>query len=255
MQPIETVEFWQEEFEVSDEDLEFLYEKFIEDEVPRTTDDLVRYVIERQTRQAQRARQAQAQSEGTVYQPKETYQVGQRLIFIALGDAVAGEVVGVRDGHNPEYGEFKVIQVRLDGNGVREFASEFPQPHILNIEDKAISVDDLQNQFGDIVREHLLETLAENQEFVRYGDQWILKGLLPEVHVGYRNIAEAMIVVAGEALPTERLLEEIELPEDVPSETRKFPLNRSLTDDGRFINVGAISEPLWALSYQREGAA
>lgn len=255
MQPIETVEFWQEEFEVSVEDLEFLYARFIEDEVPRTTDELVRYVIEQQTRQIERARQAQSGSEGAVYQPRETHEVGQRLIFVALGDNVTGEVVGVREGRNPEYGEFKVIEVRLDGNGIREFASEFPQPHILNIEDKPISVRDLQNQFGDMVRDQLLEALAENPEFVRYGDQWILKGLLPEVHVGYRNIAEAMIVVAGEALSTERLLEEIELADDIPLETRELALNQALSEDERFINVGAISEPLWALGYQREGTA
>ncbi|MFQ5594081.1 MAG: hypothetical protein ACE5HA_08020 [Anaerolineae bacterium] len=255
MQPIETAEFWREEFEVSEEDLESLYGQFIEDEVPRTTDDLVRYIIKQQTRQIERARQAHTQSEGAVYQPKEVYEVGQRLIFVALGDNVTGEVTGVREGRNPEYGEFKVIEVSLDGNGVREFASEFPQPHILNIEDKPISVDDLQNQFGDMVRDQLLEALAENPEFIRYGDQWILKGLLPQVHVGYRNIAEAMIVVAGEALSTERLLEEIELSDDIPLETRKLALNQALNEDERFINVGAISEPLWALSYQREGTA
>ncbi len=252
MQPIETVEFWQEEFEISEEDLEALYERFVEDETPRTTGELVRQLIERRTRQAELSRRTQAEAEGVVYQPKGSYEVGQRLVFIALGEDVAGEVVGVREGRNPEYGPFKVIQVKLDGDGVREFASEFPQPHILNIEDKPISVDDLYQQFGDIVREQLLEALANNPEFVRYGDQWILKGLLPEIHVGHRNIAEAMIVVAGEALPTERLLEEIELPEDIPLETRKLALNRALEEDGRFINVGAISEPLWSLSYQRE---
>lgn len=255
MQPIETLEFWQEEFEVTEEDLEFLYERFVEDEVPRTTGELVRQVVERRTNQAERIRRAQTGSKGAVYQPQETYEVGQRLAFLALGDDVTGEVVDVREGHNPEYGPFKVIQVKLDGNGVREFASGFPRPHILNIEDEPISVDDLYHKFGDIVREQLLEALSGNSEFVRHGDQWILKGLLSEIHVGHRNIAEAMIVVAGEPLPTERLLEEIELPEDIPLEIRKFSLNQALAEDERFTNVGAISEPLWSLSYQQEGTA
>lgn len=252
MQPIETIEFWQEEFEVSEENLESLYEWLVEEEVPRPTRDLVHHLIERQVRQAQRARQAQTQAEGIIYQPKESYQVGQRLVFVALGEDVVGEVVGIRKGRNPEYGEFKVIQVKLDGDRVHEFASELKRPHILNIEDKPISIDDLYRQFGDIVRERLLEALSQNAEFVRYGDDWTLKGLLPEVHVGYRNIAEAMIVVAGEALPTERLLEEINLSEDVHLEARKFALNKALSEDERFINVGAISEPIWSLSYQRE---
>ncbi len=255
MQPIETVEFWQEEFEVSERDLEKLYERFIEDEVPRTTDELARQVIERRAEEAEQSRQARAEAEGLVYQPKEGYEVGQRLLFPALGEDTAGEVVDVREGRNPEYGPFKVIQVRLDGDRMREFASEFPKPHVLNIDDRPISIDDLSQQFDDIVREQLLEALSSSSEFVRYGDQWILAGLLPEIHVGYRNIAEAMIVVADEALPTERLLREIELSEDIPLEARKLALNKALSEDERFINVGAISEPLWALSYQREESA
>lgn len=255
MQPIETVEFWQDEFEVSEQDLEQLYERFIEDEEPRTTDQLARQLIERRVEQAEQSRQAQAEAEGIVYQPKESYEIGQRLVFPALGENIAGEIVDVREGRNPEYGPFKVIQVRFNGDGKREFAAEFPKPHILNIEDRPISVDDLYQRFGDLVREQLLEALSSSSEFIRYGDQWILKGLLPEIHIGYRNIAEAMIVIANEALPTERLLEEIDLPEDIPLETRKLSLNQALSEDERFINVGAISEPLWALSYQREESA
>lgn len=252
MQPIEVAEFWEEEFEVTEEDIEFLYGRFVEDEAPRTTGELVRQVMKRRTRQAERLRRSRMGSEGVVYQPKERYEVGQRLVFLALGDDVTGEVVSVREGYNPEYGDFKVIQVELDGDGVREFASEFPHPHIVNVEDEPISVDDLYQEFGDIVREQLLEALSDNREFTRHGDQWILRDLLPEVHVGHRNIAEAMMVVAGEPLPTEKLLEEIELPEGITLETRKFAVNQALAEDERFINVGAISEPLWALSYQQE---
>lgn len=255
MQPIETIEFWQEEFEITEEDLEFLYERFVEEEAPKTTDELVRQVIERRARQMERSRRVPKGSGELLYQPKESYQVGQRLAFLALGDDVTGEVVNIRDGHNPEYGPFKVIQVKLDGNGIREFASEFPHPHILNLEDKPISVDRLCKEFGDIVREKLLQALSEQSEFVRHGDQWILKGLLPEIHIGHRNIAEAMIVVAGEPLPTEQLLEELDLPAEIPLEIQKLALNRALEEDERFTNVGAITEPLWALSYQQEESA
>lgn len=255
MQPIETTEYWEEEFELTGEDLEFLYERFVEDEGPRSIGELVRQVMERRIRHAERIRRAQMETEGTVYQPKMSYEAGQRLVFPALGDDVAGEVVDIREGNNPEYGDFKVIQVKLDGDVVREFASEFPRPHVLNIEDKPVSVDDLYQEFGNHVREQLLEELSSSPEFIRSGNQWVLRDLLPEIHVGHLNIAEAMIVVAGEPLPTERLLEEIELPADIPLETRKIALHRALAEDERFTNVGAISEPLWALNYQREESA
>lgn len=253
MQPIERPEYWQDDFEITEADLEALYEHFINEEQPRSTAELVRDIVERRVERAERHRRAQADVDGVVYQPKETYEVGQRLVFPALGEDVSGEVVAVRDGDNPEYGAFTVIGVELDGNGRLEFASEFPEPHILNVEDRPVSADQLLEAYGPIVREHLLTALADNPEFVRYGDAWILQGLLPEVHIGHRNIAEAMIVVAGEALPSDRILEEIDLAEDLPLETRRVALDRALSQDDRFINVGAISEPLWALSYQREG--
>jgi hypothetical protein len=252
MQPIERPEYWQDEFEVTEADLEMLYERFVNEEVPRPTAALVRDIVERRVERAERQRTAQADVNGVLYQPKESYDVGQRLVFPALGEDVTGEITEVRAGKNAEYGAFTVIQVKLDGNGTREFASEFPEPHILNVEDTPVSAENLYDTYGPIVREHLLAALAENSEFVRYGDAWILKGLLPEVHIGHRNIAEAMIVVADEALPTERILEEIDLADDLPLETRKLALNRALSQDDRFINVGAITEPLWALSYQRE---
>ena len=255
MRPIETEEFWREEFEITEDDLEYLYAYFLETGIPHTTEELVRLIIQRRVEQAEQSRQTRLAAEGTVYQPRESYEVGQRLVFPALGPDVVGEVVGIRPGENPEYGDFKVIQVAIEGNGVREFAAEFPLPHVLNAEEKPIDVEQLYQDYGDLVRDALLSVLNEHPEYVRYGDEWLLKGLLAEVHVGHLNIAEAMIVIAGEPLPTERFLEEIELPEDIPLETQLFSLNRALSEDKRFTNVGAISKPLWALAYQEEGTA
>lgn len=255
MQPIETEEFWREEFEITEEDLEYLYAYFLDTGIPHSTEELVRLIIQRRVEQAEQTRQTRLAVEGTIYQPRESYEVGQRLVFPALGPNVVGEVIGIRPGENPKYGEFKVIQVAIEGDGVREFAAEFSLPHVLNAEEKPIDVEQLYRDYGDLVRDALLSVLNEHPEYVRYGDQWLLKGLLAEVHVGHLNIAEAMIVIAGEALPTERFLEEVELPEDIPFETQLFSLNLALSKDKRFTNVGAISKPLWALAYQEEGTA
>lgn len=255
MQPIETLEFWREEFEITEEDREHLYAHFLETGVPHTTEELVRLIIQRRVQQVEKTRQAQLTAEGTVFQPRESYEVGQWLVFPALGEGVAGEVIGVRPGENPEYGDFKVIQVALEGDGIREFAAEFPLPHVLNIEERRIDLEQLCRSYGDLVRDAVLRALGGHPDYVRYSDQWLLQGLLADVHVGHLNIAEAMIVIAGEPLPTERLLEEIELPEDIPLETQLFSLNLALHNDRRFTNVGAISRPLWALAYQQEAAA
>jgi hypothetical protein len=85
---------------------------------------------------------------------------------------------------------------------------------------------------------------------VCYGDRWILKALLPEIHAGHRNLAEAIIMLGGEPLPAEQILPELELDEAIPDETQAMALEIALAEDERFRNVGALESPLWTLTTQ-----
>jgi hypothetical protein len=51
----------------------------------------------------------------------------------------------------------------------------------------------------------------------------------------------------GGPLPTEELLGDLELPEEIPSELRTFSLNYALNEDERFDEVGPAGEVLWFL--------
>ncbi|HID63719.1 MAG TPA: hypothetical protein EYP49_13425 [Anaerolineae bacterium] len=106
-------EYWHK-LTIDDQDLDYLYELFLEDDHrPRTIYDLTLALIKRRC-EIEEALIEKELSRGIIFQPKESYQVGDQVVFPALGYALAS-VVGVRPGNNPKYGDFEVIQVRFEG--------------------------------------------------------------------------------------------------------------------------------------------
>ena len=101
--------YWGEEFTITPDDLQYLSTVLVEDELPRSAEDLGRALILDRCRQEE-ALIERAMSRGTPYQPKRSYKVGEQVVFPALSFRAA-KVVGVRPGHNPEYGSFQVQAV------------------------------------------------------------------------------------------------------------------------------------------------
>jgi hypothetical protein len=251
MRRTQTEEYWRDEFDVTEEDVELLYELFLEDGGPRPTAYLTERLIERRCQEEEAALQEMLERKGTIYQPMDRYDVGQRLFFPVLG-GVTGTVVGARRGENPDYGEFSVIQVEMERPGeMREFAADFPLPHKLNREERILSPQELYRRYGQYLLGTLWERLEASPDFVHFGDQWFLGGLVSEIHVGHLNIAEAMIDLADAPLPSDVLLEEMELDEEIPPAARIFSLNYALAGDERFVNMGSESSPRWFLKYHR----
>jgi len=142
----------------------------------------------------------------------------------------------------------------MEGNGgVREFAAEFKLPHKLSqVSEEGglsedLSVDELYQRYGHYVEPLLEKTLSASEEFVRFEDRWYLRGLLPEIHVGHLNIAEAMIYETGHPMSAGELLPELGLGAEVPYEAQVFALNHALAQDERFDDVSTTGEPLWYL--------
>jgi hypothetical protein len=141
-----TLRYWQD-FELAAGDLEYLSDLLIEEEAPLLVEDLARRLMQKRV-DNERAVWEGREAKGRVYQPRDAYAEGDRLVFSALGDA-SGTVLGVRAGRNPEYGPFQVIRVGMDGDGdVREFASNLSLPHALNFiqsdQGQDFSLDDLR---------------------------------------------------------------------------------------------------------------
>lgn len=245
---------WGDEFTVTPDDLQYLSTLLVDDELPRSAEELGRALVLHRCRQEE-ALIEHALSQGTPYQPKLSYEIGAQVIFPAMSYQV-GEVVGVRPGHNPEYDSFKVIQVQFEQGRVREFASELTDDHPLNhdasstikTDQELRSPEELASLYGAQVGKALEQHLESEADFVRLAGKWFRRDLLVEVHIGHLNLAEAVLDVAGGGpLPTEALLGDLELPEEITPQLRVFSLNYALQEDNRFDEVGPEGEVLWFL--------
>ncbi len=250
----QTAEYWTDLI-VDEDDLTFLYERLLEVGKPQTIDDLARALVEQRIQQEEE-RLSQRAGQGQVYQPHETYEVGQRLVFPAFDYAV-GEVVSIRDGNNPRYGSFRVVGVRMEDGVEREFASELTQEHALSrrgvpVEEgeEVLTAEQLYGLYGEEVKTSLRESLEQNPDFIRFEDQWFLRGQVPTLGPYHLNIAEAMIFEQRTPLTISELLrgfEDIELPESLDPATRAYALTYALSEDPRFIKFGMGEEPTWYL--------
>ena len=253
-QKAQNPDYWDDEFVITPDDLQHLSTLLVEDELPRPAEELGHILVLYRCRQ-EKALIERAMSKGTPYQPKGSYEEGESIVFPALEYRV-GKVVGKRIGLNPEYDEFQVVQVEFETGKVREFASELAINHPLNREDANTaervdlhSPDELAALYGPSVGEKLEARLKSEPDFIRLAGEWFPKDLLVEVHIGHLNLAEAVLDMAnGGPLPTEDLLGDLELPEEITPQLRIFSLNYALQEDERFDEVGPSGEVLWFLS-------
>jgi hypothetical protein len=250
----QTETYWREQFDLTSEDASRLHDFILDKGKPVSTATLVQAVIEHRCRQEERVIEAEL-SKGLVYQPKETYQPGQQIIFPLLEYAL-GTVVGTRLGRNPDFGEFTVIQVEFVDDDVREFAADLHGEHNLNREageddllgaENLLSVQDLYEKYSTAIEKKLVRFLHIHDEFVEFGEEWFLRGLLVEIHPGHLNIAEALIDIKAMPLSPSDILLDLDLPAEVPEAIRLLSLNAALDEDERFNNVGDSGRDIWYL--------
>ena len=242
--------YWGDKFTITLDDLQYLSTLLVEDELPCSADELGRALILHRCRQEE-ALIERALSQGTAYQPKLSYEIDEPVVFPALGYRV-GKVVGMRPGHNPEYDSFHVVQVKFERGKDREFASAFTSNHLLNDEIQVtaelLSPEELESLYSSKIGKALETQLESEPDFVRLAGQWFRRDLLVQVHLGHLNLAEAVLDMAGGGpLPTEDLLGDLELPEEITPQLRTFSLNYALQEDERFDEVGPAGEVLWFL--------
>jgi len=250
----QTEAYWRE-YALSGEDTSCIYELILEAARPVSTRTLVLAVIEARYLQEKRLVQAKL-SKGAVYQPRDHYEVGQKLIFPVFNYALA-TVVGTRPGHNPDYGDLTVIQVQFEGQDeIREFASELHGQHRLNrqegeeewaVADSEQVAAELGERYGSLVEQKLVPALAARDEFVRVDDTWFLRDLLTPITEGHLNIAEALIDIKAMPLPAAELVSHLDLPAEVPEEIQLLSLTLALNADPRFDNVGDSGRDIWYL--------
>jgi hypothetical protein len=248
--------YW-EDFELLDDDIEFIYNHLLEVETPLTPEELISVLVEQRIRRELRAIEEQRLAGGETYLPKSSYQVDQKLVFPALGWQ-PGEVTAVRPGWNPDYGDFEVIQVKFEDGDGREFAANL-ENHPLN-EPPDISDGEIPSPkavlaaSGKYLLEKLETGLESNPDFVRIAGRWFPRALLVDVNAGHLNLAEAFLDMAGGGpIPTSELIKQIELPSDENPKLVEFSLDLALQEDPRFDEVGPAGEILWYLERLEPG--
>ncbi len=245
-------EYW-DNFKVEEDDLDFIYSLLLETEIPQTIDEILYSLISYRLKQEKLRLEQQQKNIGSVYIPKDDYQVGQTLFFPAL-DMKTAEVINIRKGFNPDIDEFKVLEVSFPTGEKKYFAASLEnhilnQPEIMDENQPDVDVNSVIETYGTLIKEILIAELESNPDLVRIGFTWFPKALLVNVNVGYLNLAEALIEMEGGIpLPTGKILDQIDLPTDVNKKLTEFSLNYALQDDERFDEVGPAGEILWCLN-------
>lgn len=247
---IET-DYW-DNFAVDQADLEFINNFLFELEIPQTTQELVKAVVnERITRE--KKNQAKQQSErGKIFAPRESYQIHDAVVFPAL-NWKEGVVDSIREGHNPEFGAFKVMDVVFADNETSSFAFELPEHDLNNFDptasdSEALNADKVIEEYGELLAESLEEALLTDPDLALITGSWFPRALFVDINAGQLNLAEAILDMAGGGpMPTKELMEQLDLPADVNPVLTEFSLNLALQEDPRFDEVGAAGEVLWYL--------
>ena len=252
---------WVRKFEITQNDIEYLTGLLLEQEQPMTTEALAQILIENRLRQ-EVADLKERFKDARFYNPADSYDIGQRIIF-PLFDNASARVIEARAGINPEYESFVVIKVEFEsenggGSRVREFASGLAAPHSLSRSPESdieseffaseLTAEDILDEAGEAIIRRLEASLREAGTLVYMAGLWFPEELLLEVNVGHINLAEAILDInGGGPLPTETILQEIGgLGQSTP-ELQAFSLNYVLKDDDRFDEVGPKGSILWYL--------
>ena len=244
-------DYWSD-FQITQDDIEFIYNFLLEIETPQTPNELIRALVQNRILQEKTIITDQIKSGGSIYLPKDKHKVGQTLSF-PTRDWQTGTVTSIRPGSNPELTPFEVIEVEFSDGQVHKYASSMEshllnQPVSIDENDPNLNMETVFHNFGDDLKSRLSEELESNPDLVRIAGRWFPRALLVDVNEGHLNLAEAVLDMAGGGpMTTASLLEQVDLPTDVNSKLTEFSFNLSLQEDGRFDEVGPSGEVLWFL--------
>lgn len=245
---------WARDFVVTDDDVEYLTGLLLERETPLSIDELAHALIE-QRLQAEKAALQERYKDVHLYNPSDSYQIGQTVMFPTLDFATA-QVISLRPGINPDYGEFNVIGVKFDDDTTREFAADLTTYHVLSEGETSdnlpglpgLDADQILLENRSLIVEKLTDKLYETGDLVSVAGKWFSRGLMPEVNEGYLNLAEAVLDIAsGGPLHTEDIVQQIGGLGNIPMELQLFAMNDALNQDARFDEVGPLNNVLWYL--------
>ena len=253
---VQTTDFWQTQFQITNEAIEALYNTILETSEPMPIDAIGFFFVKYQLEEEERKLRSEIE-QGKLYFPHQSYVVNDKIVFPHLDYAV-GAVVNTRPGYNLKDEDFTVLEVVFEKHAglSAEFAAELKSPHpLLGVNDdrsaseEADSIQKIYGQFQHLIRPKVEAVLGLNENFVEFNHAWFLVDLLVEVQEGLLNIVDAAIDINSGPLNVDTLIEQIELQgSNKITEALRFSVNYCLRNDDRFENVGAENNILWYLN-------
>lgn len=244
--------YWKN-FQIQNDDIEFLYNLLLEGETPLTTEEMVFALIQYRINHEKAEAESRQSSLGEIYRPQNSYSINQEITFQSMGWK-KGKVSAIRPANNPDMPPFDVIVVDFEADGQHQFAANL-QDHILNQVSHVVEENPLfdpayiNENFAQNISTVLENAFIEKEDIVRIAGKWFPRSLLVDISLGYLNLAEAVLdMKSGGPLSTSELIEQIELPTDVNQNLTEFSMNLALQEDQRFDEVGPAGKVLWFLN-------
>lgn len=248
--PLLSPDYWKD-FTPNKKDIDFISTYLFDREVPLTEKELVPVLVTERLRVEREAFLKEKQGGCKVFQPKESYKVGEELVFPALGWE-KGKITDIRVGINPSLGDFSVIDVAME-SGKKSFAIGLKE-HALNqpvgddLDDSLMNLDEVLQENGTDLEQKLNQSLGADDDLAKIAGRWFPRALLMDVNAGHLNLAEAVLEEAsGKPLSATALIEQVDMPAGDNLKLAEFSLNYAMQEDGRFDEVGPTGEVLWCL--------
>jgi hypothetical protein len=241
---------WQE-LAISDKDFSRIYNHLLETETPASLLDLSKSIVLNEINNQIQKIEADQNTIGKIYYPKEQYEKNDYLIFPHRSWEV-GQVLSVREGINPEYSTLKVIDVEFADKSHAAFASNLSD-HKLNTPakkeiDKWLDPELVIDKYGQAISEKIKQLIDSTDDLVCIAGHYFPRALLIDIGIGQLNLCEAILEMEnGGPLSTQELLNQIEFPTGVNSQLLEFSLDYALQEDTRFDEVGPAGKTLWFL--------
>ena len=245
---------WLQDFAIESQDCDHVINLFIESGVPCNTDQLVLSVVMyRLTKEQEEKVDRDVILKVKTYNPVEKYKLGDVLTFPGSRH-FDGEIQKIRQGYNPNFSDFEVVEIICSDNVTRSFVHGMQDDFFVDLQ---VNVDaNLEKLAKQIVEESeidiadkIVSGLAEFRDLICLSDFWFSLDLLLEIDDGYLNLVEAVLDIAdGQPLSTIEILERIDFSNNSDQELLVFSLNYVLNNDNRFEDVGPSGKVLWFLT-------
>ena len=272
--------YWREQFQVTEDDVDFLHDLIGQENSPRNIDNLVYHLVLRRCGLSPRddpllSLLAELPIEVDIYQPLNDYRLGQEVFFANLncertfgpnlecawwkeGEPHCrriGTVIGKLPKAPVASSSFLqgAMQVRFAQCGrEKAFACDLdprdPYARSIQITPKLTSIQGLGvaiiHDFGKHIKDKLVPALECDPRFTRFGDEWFLTQLKSqEVERLVEEASEQLLRIPAPVEAADVL--DAVLDQVAKTSTTVFEVNRAIERTGKFRKVGKRDKARW----------